>query len=442
MPAHTEELSIRDLNHTGQGVGVGPGGVATFVTGALVGERVRVAITQNKKNHRVGQLLQVLEPSPQRAAPFCEAYGRCGGCQLQHLDYPGQLTWKARYLKETLRRLGGLEAGDVVVLSGRDRDCRATLRLVAQPGEHTLRLGFFEARSHQLAPIAACPVSAPPLGRALDWLHQLAAQNVGALAGLSAVGLRCNTAGEVVVLLSGEVRLDEKIFPPPPPIVGVALCDKPKGNRLFAEHWRTTWGHPRLTENRLGFEGLRLSPGSFMQAHPAVHDLFLRWLEDFARTQPPGAVADLFAGTGLSSLVFVRAGHRVVSVESGRSSHEDAVVNLRHAKQGETETGSQALAVRALAEDWLADQSPGGFAGVFLNPPRKGLLPGGAAALAALGPQWIVYQSCNAASLARDTGALAQTGYGLTHTLLLDFFPHTAHLEAVVVMEKHRSHPC
>ena len=159
------ELTFHDLLVNGQGVGR-LGALAVFCWGPLPQERALVRITTIKARYAVATQVRLLSGSPHRVVPFCAAFGTCGGCQVQHMSYPAQLSWKREVVHNALRRIGGLHGIDVrnVIPSPRSRRYRNKVALVVDGGDRSSpRLGFFRQRTHELVEIESCPILVPEL---------------------------------------------------------------------------------------------------------------------------------------------------------------------------------------------------------------------------------------------------------------------------------------
>ncbi|HET9784817.1 MAG TPA: TRAM domain-containing protein, partial [Terriglobales bacterium] len=170
------ELTIEKLVHGGEGLARLPADAsgrreAVFVPFTLPGERVRVEMEPRRRGRVTARLLEVLEPSPERIAPGCEYFGRCGGCQLQHTSPESQLRFKRGILLETLQRTGGIAwTGEVSLHAAEPWGYRNRIRVQAIPG---VGVGYYMASQRRVLPITHCPIASPALNRGLA---QLAAE--------------------------------------------------------------------------------------------------------------------------------------------------------------------------------------------------------------------------------------------------------------------------
>jgi len=384
------ELRVDALAAGGDGVGRAPDGRVVFVPFAAPGDRARVRITERHKRFARGRLEELLAPGPARREPVCPVFGTCGGCTWQHLDYAAQVEAKRAILRDALERLGGLRlaAAPEVRPAPSPYAYRGRARVLLNRG----RVGFRQRRSHRLCETARCPVLAPALDRALGDLAERAPREH-----LQAVG-----EWELVAGAAGAVRVTPLAHPlPRSPRLALAVHD----------------------------ERIEVSPGVFVQAHPALHAALARTVHDAAGRGD--TAVELFCGAGFFTLGLARRFARVVAVESEGRAVADLRRNLEAAGLGNVE-------VRGGRAERVLGGVPGPVAAMVLDPPRTGLPPGLVEAVAGRAPERLVYVSCAPDTLARDLARLVGRGYALTRVQGLDLFPQTPHLEAVATLDRDR----
>jgi 23S rRNA (uracil1939-C5)-methyltransferase len=164
----TLELKIEDVAFGGKGV-ARDAGKAVFVPFTIDGERVTAKIVREKKQFAEAELVAVLDPSPERVAPLCPYFGRCGGCSYQHISYTHQLELKARQVEQAMRRIAKIPEPPMrpIVLSPLPYGYRNRITVHAQDGV----VGFYRRDVHQLMDIAQCPISMPQVNDALAELR-------------------------------------------------------------------------------------------------------------------------------------------------------------------------------------------------------------------------------------------------------------------------------
>lgn len=434
------ELAFTDLLPNGQGVGRAEG-MVVFSFGPLPGERARVRVIEVKQRYAVATALEVLSESPDRAVPFCPVFGACGGCQLQHVRYAAQLQWKRAVVREALARIGGLSGAHVDATVGmRDpRAYRNKISLVVDHGENPPAVGFYRQRSHDVVPIAACPVVRPALNAGLARLAQL--RNEPAVTAMlhEARHLVARNAGDASVLTITTQRASDAaaaaapfIARELPGLAGVTNSyDLANANAILGRRDRPLTGTPEVEETISGVR-YRVSTASFFQVNvEMVERIFERLTPLLAE---PGRIVDLYCGVGTFALFFAKHGWSVEGVEENPHAVREARANagangldgLLRLTAGRVEQLVQTPALRPALERARV---------VFLDPPRKGSdeMTLGAIAAARVSAVW--YLSCDPATLARDLKFLVAKGYRLGAVTPFDMFPQTGHVEALAVLE-------
>lgn len=406
------ELTIRieKLVHRGAGLGRLPDGRAVFVPYTCPGEEVRVRLVREQKSWAAGEALEILSASPARREPPCPYYGRCGGCQLMHLDYLEQREWKRRIVEELWR-------GEHPVAMGsrheREFNYRHRVRLHVLEGNRDI--GFMGINTNNIVEIADCLVCATPIRQAIPWIRQE----------LLPLLSRNHVDPEEITIIVGDN---------PPPILRLH-CRRPvdRGRRreisaraAFPVEWEGEGAEPRGTDLTIGGFAYRVNAAAFFQAHPAAAD---ELLADPALVLPPESrLLELYCGMGLFTVMYARRVSSIVAVEGdpGCSALFDA--NLRPA-------GAENVRhVESSVEAWLATH-PGGagdFDALFLDPPRTGLGPGVRESLATEAFRHLLYLSCDIATQRRDLQAWLEGGkYAVASLVVFDFFPNTFHIECL-----------
>jgi tRNA/tmRNA/rRNA uracil-C5-methylase (TrmA/RlmC/RlmD family) len=396
--------------HGGEAVGRLADGRAVFVPYAIPGERVRLRVTEARRRFARAELVEVLEPSPDRVQAPCPHFGpgRCGGCAWQHIRPEAQAELKARLVREQLAHLGGLT--DVPV--------RPPLRPGSPPGEPegfgyreraTLtsapdgRLGFLRAGSHQVHPVDRCPLLAPGLQELPDRLGRHPAG--------TKVRLRRGADGDRLVVLEAAEASRTRFLPPED-----ACWATVRGNGKVVDGQ----GRPSVTERIAGVD-LQVSAASFFQVHRRGAELLVELAGQALRPAGAETLLDLYAGVGLFAATVGAGAGKVVAVESWRPAARDARHNLRSHPDATVVQDDVANALRQLHDADL----------VILDPPRAGAGATVLRRVAALAPRAIALVSCDPAALARDVRALADLGYRAAWVQPVDLFPQTAHVEAL-----------
>ena len=430
-------IHIDDLLANGQGVGRADGLVA-FVTGALPGETVRVAVDAVKPNYASAHAVEILERSPDRVESVCPVFPQCGGCQTLHVRYEAQLEWKRRMVTDALTRLGGLTNVEVLpTVAGPLIDgtrYRNKVTLVPRLSDHGGEIGFYAARSHRVVPIAHCPVLLPWLDEAVRALVAAAKKTPALLQGVRHVVARTGLARKTLVVAMSTSRhqpelaqhihaLREQI----PGLTGlVESYDPPSANAIFGRRFATLWGSPETIEH-VGQANFHFGIASFFQINTAMLELVAEKMLD--RLSHARRVVDLYCGVGTFAIMLGKKGVSVTGVESYSKAVDEAATNA--AINGVTTAAFESAPVIEAVTGKRGRTLLEGIDAAIVDPPRRGCEPEVLRALAGARVPRVEYLSCNPATLARDARLLVDAGYTLGDTTPFDMFPYTGHVEAL-----------
>ncbi|MFG1359406.1 class I SAM-dependent RNA methyltransferase [Xanthobacter pseudotagetidis] len=409
------ELRLTRMGAQGDAVAEGPSG-PLFVPYALPGERVAATIEGER-----ARLDAVLEASPERAAPACRHFGRCGGCLLQHWELAPYLAWKRGLVAEALSR--ERIAADVAPVAdahgaGRRRVIFHARQYGAKNGAKTV-VGFAERKSHAMVDLAECPVLAPDLAQALPAARAVA----------QALAPRNKPLDIQVIASATGLDLDVRGSGPLPPALLMDLAQLAERFGLA----RVT-RHGELVLQRvapvlmMGRARVELPPAAFLQATAEGEARLAAAVADGVA----GAkrVADLFAGIGTFALRLAE-GARVHAVE-GNAPAVAALLKAARATAGLKGVEGEA---RDLFRRPLLPEELSAFDAVVIDPPRQGA-EAQARQLAAAKVGRVVYVSCSATTFARDARALIDGGFRLGGVTPLDQFRYSPHVELVGVFER------
>ena len=412
-------VTVNDLDPFGQGV-ARHNGKALFIPGLLPGERGEVILTEDKRQFARGAVKRRLNDSPDRETPPCPHFGICGGCQQQHAS----VALQQRSKSHALARLMKHEVDDIIAAEPWGYRRRARLSLNYQPKTQTLEMGFRKASASEIVNVVRCPVLAPRLEAAIPSLRECL-QSLEAVRHLGHV--------ELVLADNGPLMVLRHTAPLP-------AADREKLERFSHSHGVALFLAPEsaILEQVSGelpwytSDGLRLtfSPRDFIQVNDKVNqqmvDRALAWLD----IQPDDRVLDLFCGMGNFTLPLAKRAASVVGVEG-------VAALVAKAQENAQQNGLQNVTFfHENLEDDVTKQpwAQHGFTKVLLDPARAGAA-GVMQHVLKLSPKKVVYVSCNPATLARDSEALLNAGYTMSHLAMLDMFPHTGHLESMVLFE-------
>ena len=444
----TIEIEIADLGNQGEGIGRYED-FTVFVEGALPGERVRVLMVKVKRRYGYAKLLKILQPSRERVAPLCQLAGRCGGCQLSHLSYEGQLRYKQNRIAQALERIGGLSVVVPPVLGMAEAD-RAYYRNKAQfpvrDGENGLTAGFFAPRSHRLIPVEGCQIQSRASHRLMPVILNffrkkgIAAYDEGRHTGLVRhVLIREGYAtGQVLVcvVINGTSLPHGREFVDLLRGEGVQSIsvnrNRERTNVILGPETVTLWGNGYI-EDRIGDLRFQISPVSFFQVNPIQTKVLYEIALEMAGLTGREIVWDAYCGIGSISLFLAQRAKRVYGVEIVPEAIADARRNA--SLNGMDNVEFYVGKAEDVIPEWHAKQGVRADV-IVVDPPRAGCDRALLEAMVDMAPERIVYVSCDPGTLARDLGILCQElgAYRVERVQGVDMFPETVHVETVVML--------
>lgn len=361
------QLTVSDIAFGGDGVGR-LDGMAIFVPYVALGETVEVELTELKKNFGRAKLVRIVQPSPARVDPVCGYFGRCGGCQYQHIAYPAQLPMKRKQIADLMQRIGGFDGTLVreVVPCPSPYGYRNRIMVRSQWSKELNRMvvGFLEGETNLAVDIEQCPITEPALNTELQ-------------------------------------RLREN----PPPKSGMKAV-----LRIPPEGWE-------LPNDSFFQNNFQLLPG-------LVETVRNHFVESGNRF-----LIDAYCGVGFFSVEMGDLCDEFAGVEIDARAIQAARKNAagRGLKNGDYHSGPAEVLLPQLVSRYSPEKTT-----VILDPPRVGCAPSAIDLLRSTRPSQIIYVSCHPATLARDLKLLCADGAFRLHGITpLDMFPHTQHVECV-----------
>lgn len=419
-------------------------GMVVFVQGGIRGEACDVRLTHVGRSALWGRVEEVVNPSPARIFPRCLHYTKCGGCQFRHMNYAEELEAKRIRVEDALRRLGGADIHVSAILGAEQVD---RYRNKAQfPVAKGPRIGFYRPRSHDVIDVDDCllqgEAAARLRGAVKEWMaeYSIPAYNERTFTGLVRhVYVRTNRAGRSLccLLVNGrgvprEAELVRALRRAEPNLAGIVLGVNEKHNNvILGDSYRALWGEDFLSDTLCGLT-FRLSVPSFYQVNPAQTEVLYGKALEFAGLTGAETVLDLYCGIGTISLVMARKAGMVWGAEVVPQAVDDAIANARrnHIENARFLCADAGEAARYLEGEGVRPDV------VCVDPPRKGLAEDVVDTIADMGPERVVYVSCDPGTLGRDVKRFAGRGYTLKKAVAVDMFPRTAHVETVVLLSK------
>ncbi|MHA6533745.1 23S rRNA (uracil(1939)-C(5))-methyltransferase RlmD [Paenibacillus sp. BAC0078] len=486
-------LDIVGMTHEGEGVGRVEG-FTLFVQGALPGEKVRAKVLKTKKQYGYAKLLELVQASSARIAPPCPIYNQCGGCQLQHMDYTAQLAWKRQLVVDNLQRIGKLQiagtdssqdsrigegvrdgdgaeraVADGEVLSGQaalaNPKASRTEGIVVRPTlgmaepwryrnkaqvpigvtEGGLVGGFYSRGSHRIVDMETCLIQHEDNDQVVA-----AVKSIGKELGITAYDEETGRGllRHVVVkkaFRTGEMMLvlvtNGRDIPHQDAWIGsirellpqvASICQNvntQRTNVIFGSETRVLWGRDVIYDY-IGDVQFAISARSFYQVNPVQTEVLYGKTVEYAGLTGNETVIDAYCGIGTISLFLAQHAAKVYGVEIVPEAIEDARGNARLNNMNNVvfEVGASEDVIPNWKEQGVTPDV------IVVDPPRKGCDPRLLDTILAMQPERVVYVSCNPSTLARDLRVLEDGGYKTVEVTPVDMFPHTTHIESVILM--------
>lgn len=441
------DVVFEDLTHEGAGVAK-VDGYPLFVPNGLPGEKAKIKVIKANKGYGFGRLIETYEESPYRVEAPCPIYKECGGCQLQHLSYEGQLKAKEKQVRDVLTRIGKLENVKVHSVLGMQDPWRYRNKAQVPVGEQEGGLigGFYQQRTHQIIDMKECIIQQEKNDEVVQAVKEICSRygvraydevrNKGDLRHIMArYGL---VTGEVMIVLVTRTKdlphknkIIEEIASR---VQGVkSICqnvNSKKTNVIFGDETKVLWGE-EVIYDFIGDIKFAISARSFYQVNPEQTKVLYEKALEYADLSGEENVIDAYCGIGTISLFLAQKAKKVFGVEIVPEAIEDAKRNaaLNGIKNADFAVGeAETVIPRWYKEGNSADV-------LVVDPPRKGCDEALLQTIMEMKPKKVVYVSCNPGTLARDLRILEDGGYQTVEVQPVDMFPMTMHVEAVAWLE-------
>lgn len=443
------KLKITDVVSDGNGIGH-IDGFAVFVPKTVTGDEIECLVVKVHSHFAYGKIVKIIRSSQYREEPICDAYKRCGGCQLMHIDYEYQKQIKKNVVDNALERIGGFEGFKTREIVGMDIPQRYRNKMVFPVGEdkegRTI-CGFYAQRSHDIMPLYDC-LSGNEINKdineaVLSYMRENAVSAYDEKKHTAIVRRiftrRAHTTGDIMVVLSvnadrikNEQALIQKIKLVDESIKSIILnTNKEKTNLVLGDKNRTLYGADFICDSLLGVE-FKISPHSFFQINPTMTERLYKKAIEYACLSGTESVMDIYCGIGTISLCVAKNAKKVIGVEIVKEAIEDARQNAKNNNINNAffyADSAENLVPKLIDDGEKPDV-------VILDPPRKGSDEKTLSAIVSANPKRVVYVSCNPSTLARDVRFLCDRGYKLEEATCYDLFPNTVHVECCAKLHR------
>ena len=440
-------IHIESLGTSGEGVGR-IDGFTVFVEGGLPGEDLFIRITEVKKNYAAADLLKIINASHDRVKPPCEIYRECGGCQLQHLSYEGQLMAKQQQVKDAMERIGHLKNLPVLPTIGAKEPWNYRNKVAFPVGRDRGRtiIGCFAQGTHKIIDSSDCMIQDKINNEAISAVREVIDKlnipvydedrHTGVIRHVVA---RTGEKGQLMVVLvtatkqlSREKEIIKMLRRRLPQMVSLQQnIQTYRNNVILGRETKLLWGRPTI-KAKLGKFSFNVSARSFFQVNTKQAEVLYDKALEFAQLTGKETVIDAYCGTGTISLYLAQKARKVYGVEIVSPAIKDAEKNAREnkVKNAEFIVGDCTKVMPRLYNQGIRPDV------IVVDPPRAGCTEVVLKTFANMKPNRIVYVSCNPATLARDLEILDKLGYKAEKVQPVDMFVASSHVESVALMTK------
>ena len=452
------QIEIIDIAEEGKGVAKHED-LVLFIDQAVPGDLADVELYRKKKNFAQGRLVDLIKPSAYRVDPFCSHFGVCGGCKWQHMNYDAQLKFKQQAVSNALSRIGKVDVSSMepILPSAQTTYYRNKLEFTfsnkkwltnLDEGEQESMdaLGFHvPGRFDKILKIDHCYLQQDPSNDLRNRVFEFAQengisfydirQNEGALRNLI---IRTSSTGENMVIVVFAYPVDNQVdllmnfiqgeFPDLTSLL--YIINQKLNDTIFDQYIHVFAGRDFIYEEMEGLK-FKVGPKSFYQTNSKQAYELYKITRDFADLQGDELVYDLYTGAGTIANFVAKSAREVIGVEYVPTAIEDAKVNAEINQINNTKFYAGDMK-DILTQEFIAEHGKADV--IITDPPRAGMHVQVVERILEMESEKIVYVSCNAATQARDLELLSQK-YDVIRIKPVDMFPHTQHVENVVLLK-------
>lgn len=469
------QVLIEDMGHEGEGIGKAEG-YTLFIKDAIIGDVVEASIMKSHKNYAYAKLKKVVTPSSFRIVPRCAFHKECGGCRLQAMHYEKQLEYKQNLIRNNLIRIGGFDPREVdrvmepIIGMTEDREenrGEVIFRYrnkaqypVGYDKEGKLVTGFYAGRTHSIIANTDCYLGVQENQEILEAILKYMQNNdIRAYNEKDGTGLVRHvlirsgfSSGEIMVCLvinGRELPRQQALIDALKDMKGMTSIllslNQERSNVIMGKEIRTLWGrgmirdtiHMRNPANDFALTGssftFEISPLSFYQVNPLQTEKIYSIALEYADLTQEDIVWDIYCGIGTISLFMSEKAGQVFGIEIVPEAVKDARKNAAANRIENVEFflgKAEVVLPKKFEEEGIAADV------IVVDPPRKGCDEACLETMVKMKPERIVYISCDSATLSRDLKILCDEGYELQRVRGGDMFPHTTHVETVVLLTR------
>lgn len=402
----TYEVKIIRLNNEGLGVALVDKFVV-FVKNALVNEKVKIKITEVNDNYAKGEVINYIETSSDRVIPSCPFYEKCGGCNLMHMNYESQISFKKDKVKSIFKKISNIDIDIKDIIYDKEYNYRNKVTLKVKND----KIGLYREKTNDIINVDKCLLLDNKINDELIklelFIHRYKNNNI------SEIMIRVINDKIMLSLDTINKEVRDSFINNFDHVESIYINNKlVYGNEFLKE-----------TINNLEFN---ISPKSFFQVNKNImtkmYDKAISYIKG-------GTTLDLYSGTGTLSMLASKTSDEVIGIEVVKDAVKDANNNI------ELNNIKNASFICDKVENKIEDLKNKKIDNIIMDPPRSGSDKKSLNSILEIEPKQIIYISCNPVTLARDYNTLKEK-YNIKEITLFDMFPNTYHVETVIILER------
>lgn len=423
-------------------------GFVVFIENSCPQDKLKIKITKVNKNHAYGEILEIIEPSPHRVKPFCPMYKACGACQLQFVNYEEQLNIKQEITQDAIKNIANLDIEvKTTIPSPEIKNYRHKIQYPISQTKNSGRIlaGYYKPKTHDIVNIKYCPIQPEICDKIIEFIREKAFDygikgfNEKKHSGdLRHVVIRNSAINgkNLVVLVVNATKIFERlsdfaqaIYNSFDEVAGVCInYNSKKTNVILGKKTECVCGNEFIEEKILD-KTFKIGAETFFQVNPKSAENIFKYVKEFIQNNcEKSLVLDAYAGISSFGICVSNICQKVVSVEENTQSCELARQVAKDNKVKNIEIHNED------ASKFFAKEKRE-FDAIILDPPRKGCSQESLDNAYRLSKKYIIYVSCNPATLARDLKILHEKGCSVQSIQPFDMFCHTYHIENVAIIE-------
>ena len=411
-----------------------------FVPNLIVGEKAEISIESLKKNYGYGRVVNIIEESSHRIKPQCDVFKPCGGCQIMHMDTYAQHNFKEEKVKNCFLQNAKMDVDVFPILASEEvYGYRNKVQVPVQYKNGQVLMGFYRKHTNDIIPYDKCLVQSELSNRIIASFRQWLTELKNASDFRYVLVKHAQHTGEAMICMvvrnypiRNMDKLTKNILDTYPEVKSlIALVNKREDNVILDGNEHVLFGNAYIEEELMGCT-FQISARSFFQVNSYTTPILYQTAVDYAGLTGKETVIDLYCGTGTIGMICAKKAKKVYGIEIVEDAIKDARKNAKRNNIDNIDffvADANVGAQRLLKSKIKADV-------VIVDPPRKGCTKDTLDAIVKIGPDRIVYVSCDPATLARDCAILDEKGYKVEKVQPVDMFPHTQHGETVVLISR------